>query len=196
MRSSKIPATRPARGRGAMSQLKFANKLSGQAQRSPTVESGYSAAEAAFSGQAPKAGMPTAAGAGVQQDGLGVMAQPMGAPSGKSLSCPQGYFVNGDVCSPMTGDSDNKTPYQDELDAARRYLIFAAILAAVGLALLAFTSVPILHILGGLLVGFALIMVVAAAVFGDDIINRFGQVTQGKSVKSAGAAASQGQAPK
>ncbi|HAH06433.1 MAG TPA: hypothetical protein DCM05_07890 [Elusimicrobia bacterium] len=195
IRSGKIAASNPARGRGAMKQLKFANNLSKQAQRSPGMESGYTAAEAAFSGQAPKAGMPASPDGGVQQDGPGPKPQPMSTPI-SSKSCPAGYFINGDVCSPMTGESGNKTPYQDELDAARRYLIFAAILAAVGIALLALTSSPILHILGGLLLGFALIMVVAAAVFGDDIINKFGQMTQGLGVKSAGSAAMQGQAPK
>ncbi|MBI5242745.1 MAG: hypothetical protein HY922_03550 [Elusimicrobia bacterium] len=162
------------------------------------MESGYSAAETAFSGQSAQLGAPIG-GAGVSQGGAGMRSQPpaSGAPaSASNVTCPSGYFLNGSVCSPMAESGRNVTPYQGSLDNARKLLILAAVLAAVGLALLVFGHVPMLQILGGILLGLAMALILASAVIGDQIKRNYCQKTQGEAIERAGVDASRGQAPK
>ncbi|MFA6029692.1 MAG: hypothetical protein WC969_07560 [Elusimicrobiota bacterium] len=196
LRGGRVAASKGGRGRDAMKQLKFAKDMSNYGANSATREGGFSAAEAAFSGQSPVGGSPDGA-AGMSQGGSGLNEglPPSGNLTVGNPSCPSGYFLNGSVCSPMTGESGNTTPYQKEVDGARRMILIAAVLFAIGLALLAFTAVPVLNVLGGLLLGLALILIVAASAIGDDLGRRYGQAAQGEAVKRAAAAAAQGQTP-
>jgi hypothetical protein len=187
--------------KGALGQLKFAKNQSRKAATASTTGGAAQTAEDAFQGQ-------TAGGGGSAIDGAGTTPGSGGISSGQSdtppgsvipdsasqLSCPSGYILEGDSCKPIGGG--NKTPWQNMIGMARALLIGAAALAAIGLFLLLKAPWPPWgQIIGGFLLGMALVMVVAAMAIGNQIQNQYGQKTQGDIINSSGSGAMQGTAP-
>ncbi|TPW19308.1 MAG: hypothetical protein FD126_2815, partial [Elusimicrobia bacterium] len=115
-------------------------------------------------------------------------------PSGsKRMSCPSGYSLDGSDCKPLEGV--NKTPYQGLADMAKAFLIVGAALALLGLLLIT-RPVPWMQILGGVLLGAAAGLIIAALAIGADIQNRYGQKKQKDAIDSAAGRAGQGKPPK
>ena len=202
MRAGTLRSARggPARaGKGALNQLKFADKSSQIGATAGSAERSYQAAQSAFEGGAVGAGSPIG-GAGAGDGGAGVSAGPnprgtIAGPTpgtGPRLSCPSGYTLDGSDCKPLQGV--NKTPYQHLADMAKTFLILGAVLAAVGL-LLVTRPVPWMQIVGGMMLGAAAALILAALAIGADIKNRYGQDPQKSAIDAAGARAGQGKSP-
>ncbi|TBR21028.1 hypothetical protein EPO15_11335 [bacterium] len=204
MRAGALRSARPASGKagsGALNQLKFAQNRSALGAMSAAPERSYGAAQSAFEGGAPGAAGGGIGGAGASQGGAGVgsvPASPRYGPTGpmnpdsKRLSCPSGYSLDGSDCKPLEGV--NKTPYQGLADMAKAFLIAAAALALVGLILVT-QPTPWMQALGGILLGAAAGLIIAALAIGADIQNRYGQKKQADAIGSAAGRAGQGKSP-
>ncbi|MBI5595247.1 MAG: hypothetical protein HY928_04070 [Elusimicrobia bacterium] len=184
-------------GKGALSQLKFADRSSQLGASAASAERSYQAAQSAFEGGSAGVGSPIG-GAGAGDGGAGVSASPRGTIAGPTdrtgprLSCPSGYTLDGGDCRALQGE--NKTPYQGLADTAKTLLILGAVLAAVGL-LLVTRPLPWMQIVGGMMLGAAAALILIALAIGADIKNRYGQGAQKDSIDSAGSRAGQGKSP-
>jgi hypothetical protein len=184
-----------ARGRAsrAMGQLKMAKALSGAGSASPAGEGARQYAADAFEQQASQGASGTGAGTG----SMPASVAPVGTGSGAS-----------DVTeTPSVGGSGNQTPYQSNLDDAKKktgsalmLTIFGGILLAIGTALVIFaknlaaTGIGSLAASHWMMIGIALIlaglgMLIAGVVMsnsakneGRTIANQYGQKDQGKIV--------------
>ncbi|MBI2363328.1 MAG: hypothetical protein HYV15_08120, partial [Elusimicrobia bacterium] len=187
----------PKAGKGALSQLKFADRSSQLGASAASAERSYQAAQSAFEGGAVGAGSPIG-GAGAGDGGAGVSASPRGTIAGPTqspgprLSCPSGYTLDGLDCRALQGE--NKTPYQNLADTAKTLLILGAVLAAVGL-LLVTRPLPWMQIVGGMMLGAAAALILAALAIGADIKSRYGQGAQKDAIDAAGSRAGQGKSP-
>ena len=183
----------PARGRSAMDQLKFAQNQSAAARMSSSPERSYQTADSAFQGQtAVPGGIPAVAGGPTT---AAPQPSPVSEPSPRAvsppLSCPSGYALSGTMCQPL--QAQNVAPYQGLVDTARKMLIAAAILAALGLfLLLGKGGAPGMQILGGLLLGAAVALALAAMVIGNTIQSEYGQTPQKKAIDAGAGRALQG----
>jgi len=180
----------------ALRQLRFSEKKSNSAKYSGKSGQAYSEAANAFGeGQA---GAPPIDGAGAGTDGSGVGTsatdeKTVVPPSENEEICPSGTVKSGGVCVPVSGE--NKTPYQGILDQAKMFLFGAAAMAALGLFLLTRTGNPMAQIIGGILLGAAAALVLAAVSIGNFIGDKYGQETQASIVQNSGDRAMDGQNP-
>lgn len=191
----------PGGGRGALGQLRFADTMSNKGKYDSSGERAYKAAGNAFSGQTGTAGAGDSIGGAGDSvgGGSGVGSSPSSRPSGpvadapqQNYSCPAGYILRGTECQPLD-DGRNKTPWQGMVNTARMFLVAAAALALVGLLLL--TKPGPAQILGGVLLGLAAGLVVAAMSIGMQIEDRYGQAPQRRAIDDAGGSAMKGQKP-
>lgn len=178
----KMIARGPVRSRGAMDQLKFAQNQSNRGRLANSSERSYQAADNAFQGQTAQAGgIPAVAGS--PAPGAPPMVTQQGGPrnAGPDISCPPGtHLINGNACKPI--ETRNVTPYQGLVDLARKFLWAAAILAVLGLFLL-IKGGPGGQLMGGLLLGAALALALAAVAIGNTIEKEYGQVPQKKAIE-------------
>lgn len=205
MRAGTLRSARPTAGKagkGALNQLKFAQNRSALGAASVAPERSYGAAQSAFEGGAPGAAGGSIGGAGAGEGGAGLGSSPANPrrgptgpmnPDSKRLSCPSGYTLDGSDCRPLEGV--NKTPYQGLADMAKAFLVVGAALALLGLLLIT-RPTPWMQILGGVLLGAAAGLIVAALAIGADIQSRYGQKAQKDAIDSAAGRASQGKPPK
>lgn len=195
MRAGALRSARPqpARsGKGALRQLKFADGQSRLGAATAAPERSYDAAKAAFEGAGTGAGSPIGgAGAGEGGAGISQASTPRGvtgpvAPNGPKLTCPSGYSLDGQSCRPLQGV--NKTPYQSQADMAKAFILIGAILAALGL-FLATRPVPWMQIVGGMMLGAAAALIIAALAIGADIEKNYGQKPQRQAIDAQAARA-------
>ena len=204
MRSGALRSARPTAGKagkGALNQLKFAQNRSALGAASTAPERSYSSAQSAFEGGTPGASGGAIGGAGASQGGAGIGSSPANprrvetgpmSPDSKRMTCPSGYTLDGSDCKPLEGV--NKTPYQGLADMAKAFLVAGAALALLGLFLIT-RPTPGLQILGGILLGAAAGLIIAALAIGADIQNRYGQKKQKDAIDSAAGRAGQGKSP-
>ncbi|MBI4346835.1 MAG: hypothetical protein HY553_08265 [Elusimicrobia bacterium] len=177
----KTIARAPARSRGALGQLKFAKNMSNQGKLAPSSERSYEAASTAFQGQtAQPGGIPAVGGVPVgapaPQDTPGEGGPTFGrAPP----TCPAGYTFDGSDCLPPP--TKDVTPYKNLVELARKFLIAAAILGALGLFML-MKGGPSGQLLGGLLLGAALALALAAMAIGNTIKQDYDQTPQKEAI--------------
>ena len=178
-RAASLRGTGPARGRGAMSQLKHASRDSrkGAASRSPEGQA-YNA-ESAFTPAAAAGGGAPLGGAGVQSGG-GTTAGVGDSGDGGPISQPDPG--TGEQKAPESGSGTNQTPYQKELTMAVSLLMVAStIIMVVGMLSLA-GNTPFTAFLKGIakmLYIAAIAMAAMATLIGAMIMSKYGQQSQG-----------------
>ncbi len=175
-----------------MDQLRFAQNMSNAGRQSHSAERGYQASDNAFQGQsAMPGGLPAAGGAGASAPGPMEMSRGEGGPKmggSAQATCPSGYVYDGAACQPLK--TQDVTPYKNLVELARKFLIGAAILAALGLFLL-IKGGPSGQLMGGLLLGAAAALALAAMAIGNTIKQDYDQTPQ-KNAIDAGAKSSLG----
>ena len=188
---------RGARGKpgslNAFRQLKMSEKLSKEAAYSPKTGQSYETAGAAFGGGT--SGTPIE-GVGAGDSGGGIGSSGGDSQSGQSTAaklCPSGYLMTGDSCVPV--EYENQTPYQDLVDMARMFIVGAAVCALLGLFLLTRAGNPALQILGGILLGIAAALVLAALAIGNRVQDQYEQGAQNQAIQESGSDALQGESP-
>lgn len=172
-----------ARSRAAMDQLKFAQNQSNRGRMANSSERSFQAADNAFQGQSAQPGGIPAVAAGASAPAAPPMAMQEGGPRNASpvMNCPAGtQLINGNACKPI--ETRNVTPYQGLVEMARKFLIAAAVLAVLGLFLL-MKGGPGGQLLGGLLLGAAIALAVAAMMIGNTIEKEYGQAPQKKAIE-------------
>lgn len=204
MRAGAVRSARPAggkAGKGALNQLKFAQGRSALGASAASAERSYGAAQSAFEGGGPAGAGSGIGGAGASQGGAGLgggSANPRRVDVGraledqKRLSCPSGYTLDGADCKPLEGV--NKTPYQGLVDMAKAFLVVGAALALLGLILVT-RPVPWMQALGGILLGAAAGLIIAALAIGADIQSRYGQKSQKDAIDASAGRAGKGRSP-
>lgn len=204
MRAGAVRSARPAggkAGKGALNQLKFARGRSALGASAASPERSYGAAQSAFEGGGPAGAGSAIGGAGAGQGGAGLSSgrnNPKVVDVGRAvqeqsrLSCPSGYMLDGTDCRPLEGV--NKTPYQGLVDMAKAFLVVGAALALLGL-LLVTRPVPWMQALGGILLGAAAGLIIAALAIGADIQSRYGQKGQKDAIDASAGRAGKGQSP-
>ncbi len=180
-RAASLRGTGPARGRGAMSQLKHASRESrkGAASRGPEGQA-YNA-ESAFSPAGASAGAGSSlGGAGVQSGGGGAAGGISDSGDGGPISQPDPG--TGEQKAPDAGSGTNQTPYQKELTMAVSLLMVAStIIMIVGMLSLA-GNTPFTAFLKGIakmLYIAAIAMAAMATLIGAMIMSKYGQQSQG-----------------